>query len=92
MKVAFDEPSHTYTLDGHPAPGVSSILEPAYDFRFVKEDDLIRTRELGKKVHKTVELFELGRLNRETLHPFLADHLKQWIAFKNDMGYVPLLT
>lgn len=91
MDVQFNEADHSYTIDGISVPGVTSVLEPLYDFRFVKEEDLIRARENGKKVHKTVELGDQDRLNLETLHPFLRAHLDAWNMFKRDFKFRPRL-
>lgn len=87
--IEFDEEEHLYRLDGKPVPGVTRPLEMLYDFRFVKEEDLQRSRDLGKKVHKTVELFEAGSLDRTSLHVTLDNHLVQWERFKADFGYIP---
>jgi hypothetical protein len=70
---------------------VSTIVDPLYDFRFVKPEDLEKARRRGTAIHKTVELYELGRLNESTLHPFLAGCLKQWLDFRKTMQYVPKL-
>jgi hypothetical protein len=88
--IQFDEPSHTYTLDGKPVSSVTRIIELAHDFRFVKQADLDRASDAGKKVHKTIELAEQGRLNEDTLHPFLANHLKWWRKFKDDFKFDPI--
>lgn len=87
--IEFDEESHSYRIDGKPAIGVTRPLELLYDFRFVKEEDLQRSRDLGKKVHKTIELFEAGTLERSSLHEVLNKHLVQWEKFKEDFGYIP---
>lgn len=87
MRVRFDPEAHAYTLDGNAVPSVSGIIMPAYDFRFVKPEVLERAAALGSMVHKTVELFERGTLNLDTLHPFLHDHLKQWLRFKDECNF-----
>src|SRR5690606_24203190 len=56
--IAYDEESHTYTLDGKVVPGVTRPLEVVYDFRFVKQEDLDRASDFGRKMHKTIQLFE----------------------------------
>lgn len=89
MKIDFNEADHSYRLDGQPVPGVSEIIEASYDFRFVSQEALEASRDLGKKVHKTIELHEGGRLNRATLDPLLDGYLVQWERFKADMGYLP---
>lgn len=87
--ITFDEATHSYTLDGLPAPGVTSPLDMFYDFRFVKEVDLEKARDKGKKVHKTIELFEAGTLDRKSLDPVLERHLHWWEKFKADFGFLP---
>jgi len=87
--IAYDEESHTYTLDGKVVPGVTRPLEVVYDFRFVKQEDLDRASDFGRKMHKTIQLFEAGTLVRSTLHETLDKHLMQWEKFKADFGYIP---
>lgn len=88
--IGFDEAEHRYTLDGVPVPGVTEMLDMMYDFRFVDPAALERARDMGKKVHKTIELFEEGTLQRATLHPTLDGHLKQWERFKADFRFLPV--
>lgn len=80
--VTFDEATHTYRMDGIVVPSVTQCLEPCHDFRFVNPKDLERAQIMGRKVHKTVELYELGRLDIGSLHHALAAHLEQWIKAK----------
>lgn len=89
MSLTFNAENHTYALDGQPVPSVSKVIEPLYDFRFVSPEALERARKRGTAIHKTIELFELGRLNRATLHPALEACLGRWIDFKQTMNYVP---
>lgn len=90
--VTFDEATHTYRIDGIVVPSVTQCLEPCHDFRFVKSEDLERAQKMGRKIHRTVELFELGRLNVDTLHPVLKAHLDQWIKAKEFLGYKVIST
>lgn len=90
MTIFLDEATHIYTRDdGLIIPNVSSALTPAYfeAFRFVRQEDLIRARELGKKVHKTIDAYEKGILVRASLHPFLEAHLVQYLKFKREMDF-----
>jgi hypothetical protein len=82
--LTFREAEHTYAWNGKPVPNVSSIIEGAYDFRFVNEDALERARVLGKKVHKVTELHDLRRLDEAKLHDTLKKYLVQWIQFRED--------
>lgn len=88
-EVDFREEDHSYRIDGKDVPSVSKILEALYDFRFVKDADLKAASDRGKKVHKTIELAEQGRLNEATLHPFLAAHLDSWRTFCADFKFTP---
>lgn len=89
MKIDFNAEDHSYAIDGIPVPGVTRCLEPMYDFRFVDPEALERAADMGRKVHKTVELFELGTLVRASLHPILEAHLQQWEKFKREMKFRP---
>lgn len=86
--IEFIEEGHRYLLDGEEVDSVSKIIEKAYDFRFVDPAAMERSRDFGRKVHKTVELFEDGRLNRKSLAPELESRLVQWERFKADHGYM----
>jgi hypothetical protein len=83
--VEFDEASHTYKLDGKPVPSVSEVIRPAYDFRFVKQEALDRAADLGKKVHRAIQLADINRLNEDKLDPVLANYLHQWRRAKEMM-------
>lgn len=89
--VVFNEAEHSYMLNGVAVPGVSKIIEQAYDFRFVDAKAMERSRDLGKKVHKTVELAETGRLNEAKLHEKLAKYLAQWRLAKKFLRIRPRL-
>lgn len=89
MKIDFNAADHSYMIDGQPVPGVTRCLEKLYDFRFVDPAALEAAADLGRKVHKTVELFELGTLVRANLHPVLEAHLQQWEKFKAEMSFRP---
>ena len=82
--LAFREEDHVYTWNGNAVPNVTSVIEKAYDFRFVNPDALERARVLGTKVHKTTELYDLGRLREDTLHPTLQKYLASWIQFREE--------
>lgn len=86
--IVRNDADHTYTLDGQPVPGVTSVLDMLYDFRFVSAETLERSRDLGTKVHNTVHLFEQGVLKRKSLHAVLDNHLIQYERFKADFNYV----
>jgi hypothetical protein len=88
--LTFNEADHTYFMDGVEVPSVSKIIEPAYDFRFVKQEHLDRAKDLGKKVGRTIELFETKRLDRSKKHPTLDKYLKQWQLAKDFLKIDPV--
>lgn len=90
-QLTFDEIKHEYKLNGFTIPNVTTILQRAglVDFTFVSEELLAYKSDLGKKVHKTTELFDKGTLNKEKLHPTLKGYLNAWIKFCWEMKFIP---
>lgn len=83
----FDEPSHTYTLDGHRLPSVTQILEPIKpDFSMVPPDVLERKRQFGTAVHLACELDDLGELDDDATDPDVMGCVRAWRSFKADTG------
>ena len=87
MKLKFDEPTHTYTLDGKVIPSVTQILSIANDFSFVNKDVLDRACKFGTAVHKTTELYDADELNEESLDLALAPYLEGWKKFLSDTKF-----
>ena len=87
MSLTFDEASHTYRYDGTIVPSVTQIIEPMYDFRFVKPEHLEVARTLGSAVDKTIRLFEQDRLDEERTPERLKRYLAQWKKFKKENGF-----
>ena len=64
--LEFDEPSHTYTLDGTVIPSVSQIIQAAGywgDGTFFKPG----AAEKGTRIHKAIELLNLDQLDRSQI-------------------------
>lgn len=81
----FDEPSHTYTLDGHRLPSVTQILEPIKpDFSMVPPDVLERKRQFGTAVHLACELDDLGELDDDATDAEIMGCVQAWRRFKSD--------
>lgn len=78
----FDEPSHTYTLDGKVLPSVTQILKPLYDFSGVPPEVLERKRQIGTAVHKAIELDLADDLDPESLAPEVAPYFAGWQSFR----------
>lgn len=89
-ELIFREADHTYFMDGVEVPSVTKIIEPAYDFCFVKQEHLDRARDLGSKVDRTIQLFETGTLDRPSLHPILEAYLAQYLRAKDFLKFDPI--
>lgn len=82
--LTFDEPSHTYRLNGVVVPSVSQVIAPLYAgvFEAIKPDVLERKRQLGTAVHKACELDDKGDLDEDSLTPELRPYLDAWRTFR----------
>lgn len=88
--IQFDEATHTYTVNGRRVPGVTSVLKPLYgDLRFVDQDLLDYKSELGKAVHKAIELHCLDGLNYSSLTSPVAEYFEQYLLFEAETGFRP---
>lgn len=88
MSLTFDPVKHEYWWGKQKVPGVTRILKPLYgDLRFVKQDLLEYKGELGKAVHKAVELYVLGTLDMSTVVSPVLEYLMQYILFEKQSGF-----
>jgi hypothetical protein len=85
MKVIFEPKEHRYFDENNREfPSVTTILKhfgmtPDYD-RFGNE----ASRSFGSVVHRTLELFDNGVLDKYEYDPAIEPYLGQWIKFKKD--------
>jgi len=91
QELTFDEIKHEYKLNGLTIPNVTTILQRAglVDLSHVPQETLDYKSDLGKKVHKTTELFDKRTLNKEKLHPTLQGYLNAWMKFCWEMKFIP---
>lgn len=78
--LRFVEATHQYFWDDVEVPGVSAILREtgqAKDWSQIPEF----YRERGSAVHKAIQFFLKGTLNREDLDPIIRPYLDQFEAF-----------
>jgi len=87
MNLAFDEATHTYSLDGKVVPSVTQILNIANDFGFVNKDVLDRASKFGTAVHKMTELYDACDLNEATLDIALLPYLDAWKMFLSNTNF-----
>lgn len=86
----FDEPSHTYTLDGKPIPSLTLLLRTLSDriLSHVPDPDVVeRARLRGTEAHKQIEMLNLGQCDR-----FESGYTMAWAQFCDDVGFSPTHT
>lgn len=82
--LRFDPEEHRYWLDDREIPSVSSILSPITSPLYSRMPEWRReeTALRGTYAHKATELYDLDRLNWETLDPKLEPYVNAWLAFR----------
>lgn len=86
--IRFDADTHTYWMGGARLPSVTEVLKPLYgDLRFVDQDLLDYKSELGRAVHRAVELHVLDGLDYSTLDDQVASYFAQYLKFESDTGF-----
>jgi hypothetical protein len=86
--IAFDEPTHTYTVEGKAMPSVTTILGV-----FNRGLDRVPTAILDQKarigtaVHRACELDDAGQLDEASVHPVVAPYLQQWRLFRQRVRF-----
>ena len=76
--IAFDEATHTYTVDGKAVPSVTQVLAILNDYSGVPAGILERAKMFGSAVHRMIELDVAGTLDHAKLDPALIPWLAQW--------------
>lgn len=81
MQIEFDAAAHEYKIGGVKVPSVTQIIKEAGLMPTYKPDaNFAMVR--GSHVHKATELYDLGRLDEESLDPALVPYLAAWKAFR----------
>lgn len=80
-ELKFNPEGHIYTLDGVVIPSVSEIISILNDFSQIDKNILEAKAILGTNVHLTLEYFDKGILDEESLHPILNGYLNVWRKF-----------
>lgn len=84
--LIFNEPDHSYFLDGVRLPSVTQILqaEGFIDTRFYEDYD----RERGRIVHLATHYDDLGELDEDSLDPVIVPYVEAWRSFKRESGFI----
>jgi hypothetical protein len=86
-EIAFDESTHTYTVDGRRFPSVTEVVGMLRPESSAREDVLEYKRKLGKAVHKAIELMEAGTLDPDSLDPAIVPFVDAWRKFKTETEF-----
>ncbi len=90
-ELSFEENNHEYKRNGVIIPSVSQIIgDILINLDFISKELLEEKADLGKKIHKTTELYDRGNLNSNSLHPILRNYLNSWIKFRKDFDFEPI--
>jgi len=86
---AFDPDSHTYTLDGHVIPGVTTVIRPiSPDFSMVPPAVLEAKRLLGTAVHEATSIDDDGELDEDGTDARVMAYVSAWRAFCRETAAV----
>jgi hypothetical protein len=92
--LTFEHEAHAYRWNGHPVPGVTSIIGSAIGDRFahIMPEVLERKRKIGTAVHAACDLDDRGCLDEATVHPVCLPYLEAWRAFRRESRCVVTLS
>lgn len=83
-QIEFDEPSHTYRLDGKILPSVSQVLKAGNLMpEFYKTLDPWYAQR-GTAVHLACHLSDIGELDFATVDPQISEFWDAWLKFKQE--------
>lgn len=90
VALDFDPALHRYSRGGIILPGVTSILQATgfVDFSYVDAVRLERASDLGRKVHRAIELYVLDDLDMDRLDPAIRPYLDAYISFVDQTGFI----
>lgn len=92
MDIEFIEEGHRYLMDGAEVPSVTTIISPLRPTSGADPETLEWKRQVGKAVHKAIELYEANDLDPSSLADVIAPYFEGWIRFKRESGFRALLT
>jgi len=88
-EFAFDEATHTYTLNGIVLPSVTQVLEDVglIDYSFIPGSMRDVYLRRGSAVHLATAYDDVGDLDEESLKPELRGYLEAWRKFRADSRF-----
>jgi len=83
----FDEETHTHRIGGQKVPGITTVIDPLYDWSGIPKHILEAAKQYGSAVHKVVELYCTDSLDVEVLDPSLRPVLTAFPQWLKDYGF-----
>jgi len=85
FNVDYNDDKHEYRIDGVIVKSVTQVLKDVgiVDYSWAEQEDL----DFGTAMHDTIEYYEKGTLDLETLHPLLEDRLEAYKEFVKVTGW-----
>jgi hypothetical protein len=77
--VEYDDPTHTYKVNGAVYPSVTDVLNTFVSFDRVPRDVLERKRLIGRATHACIELHATGNLDPESIDPAVQPYFDSWL-------------
>lgn len=92
--IQFNEPDHTYTVDGVPKDSVTTILKSLGldDYSMVPADVLENARRRGQAAHDMIRDECNGSLDLAALDTETIPYYDAWMDFREKSGFDPLLS
>jgi hypothetical protein len=90
VHIAFDAPTHTYTIDGARVPTVTQVLAPQNDWSHVEPWVLEAAGAIGRDVHTAVNLMVRDALDWDSLDETIAKYVRGARRFLEESGGVVL--
>ena len=90
MNLVFDQPTHTYTLDGEPVPSVTTILREAglLQLDAVPPVVLETARTRGTAVHALLHYFNEDDLDESSVADEYQPYLEAWKRYRDERDLV----
>lgn len=89
VKIAFDEDSHTYNVNGEIWPSVTRIISPLYDFSRIPVSTLETARKRGTEVHRACEIYDIrgDDFREEYVDPEIIGYVMAWKQFSQECDF-----
>lgn len=85
--LAFDEATHTYTLNGAVVPHVTGVTDALAVYAGVPYHVLQAKAELGSAVHYATELDDDGDLDETSVPDEIRGYVQAWRSFRGETGF-----